>query len=285
MLHHSLLWPLLGLASIALGSPTGYGGNSIRSPVRQVSSPSVHCRTEYVTLWDTTYQEKEEQVCTTQYEKQCETQYQRQCRPTTREECHTEQDQKCDTVYKNVCVDQYSTEYEPYTETECTTQYKEDCQYQWEGEGNDKVWVPIPNTCNNVPYDECKDVTKTHAKQVARQVCNDVPEEKCVLVPRQVCVTLPDQVCSNQPLTQCQDVPTQKCHSEHKKFPVRVSRQQAKKVCDEGYTDSVPAQRTPSVSLSTKPAITSTLGDILGTRKAQTDKLQTDKDAIVFKDN
>merc|ERR1712173_244783 len=75
-----------------------------------------------------------------------------------------------------------------------------------------------------------------------------------------VCVTVPDQVCSNQPLTQCQDVPRQKCHSEHKKFPVRVSRQQAKKVCDEGYTDSVPAQRTPSVSLSTKPAITSTLG-------------------------
>merc|ERR1712243_505015 len=121
MLHHSLLWPLLGLASIALGSPTGYGGNSISSSVRQVSSPSVHCRTEYVTLWDTTYQEKEEQVCTTQYEKQCETQYQRQCRPTTREECHTEQDQKCDTVYKNVCVDQYSTEYEPYTETEYYT--------------------------------------------------------------------------------------------------------------------------------------------------------------------
>jgi len=262
----SLLSPVL-LASIALGSPT-YGN-------------TIQCRTEYVTLWDTTYQEKEEQVCTTEYEKQCETQYQRQCTPTTREECHTEQDQKCDTVYRNVCVDQYSTEYQPYTETECTTQYKEDCQYQWEGEGNDKVWVPIPDTCHNVPYDECKDVTKTHAKQVARQVCHDVPEEKCVLVPRQVCVTLPDQVCSNQPLTQCQDVPRQKCHSEHKKFPVRVSRQQPKKVCDEGYTDSVPAQRRPSVSVDTKPDTVTTLEDILGTR---TDKLQTDKDRIVFGD-
>jgi len=258
----SLLSPVL-LASIALGSPT-YGN-------RQVSSPSIQCRTEYVTLWDTTYQEKEEQVCTTEYEKQCETQYQRQCTPTTREECHTEQDQKCNTVYRNVCVDQYSTEYQPYTETECTTQYKEDCQYQWEGEGNDKVWVPIPDTCHNVPYDECKDVTKTHAKQVARQVCHDVPEEKCVLVPRQVCVTLPDQVCSNQPLTQCQDVPRQKCHSEHKKFPVRVSRQQPKKVCDEGYIDSVSSSET-AVQLP----------EVIVSRNK--DKLQADSQKIVFGD-
>ena len=272
----SLLSPVL-LASIVRGSPT-YG-----APARQVSSPSLHCRTEYVTLWDTTYQEREEQVCTTEYEKQCETQYQRQCRPTTRQECHTEQDHQCHTVHRNVCVDQYTTEYEPYTETECTTQYKEDCQYQWEGEGNDKVWAPIPGTCQSVPYDECKDVTKSHAKQVARQVCHDVPEEKCVAVPRQVCVTVPDQVCSNEPLTECQDVPREQCHSEHRKFPVRVSRQEAKKVCDEGYT--VPAQRRPSVdSVSTKPATASTLGDILGTRKAVTDKLQVDRDRIVFGD-
>merc|ERR1711862_1036858 len=39
--------------------------------------------------------------------------------------------------------------------------YKEDCEYQWEGHGNNKVWVPIPGTCKNNPYDECKEVTKT----------------------------------------------------------------------------------------------------------------------------
>merc|ERR1712141_219432 len=156
----------------------------------------------YVTLWDTEYQEREEQVCKTVYEKQCSTRTQRLCQPTTRHEC--------------------------------TTEYKQDCQFEWRGYGNDKVWAPIEGTCQNVPYDECKEVAKTHAKQVAYQECKDVPEQKCVSVPRQVCVTVPDQVCTSEPLTECQDVPRQQCHSEHKRFPIRVSRQEPKKVCDEG---------------------------------------------------
>ena len=208
---------------------------AVVQPARQVAAPSIQCRTEYVTLWDTEYQEKEEQICATIYEKQCHTRQQRLCQPTTRQECRTEYEQQCATVYKNVCVEQYKTEYEPYTESECTTEYKQDCQYQWEGEGNDKVWAPIQGTCQNVPYDQCQDVTKTHAKQVAYQKCQDVPEQACQSVPKQVCVTVPDQVCTNEPLTECQDVPRQQCHSEHKKFPIRVSRQEAKKICDEGY--------------------------------------------------
>merc|ERR1712107_335221 len=95
----------------------------------------------------------------------------------------------------------------------------------WRGHGNDKVWAPIEGTFQNVPYDECKDVAKTHAKQVAYQECNDVPEQKCVSVPKQTCVTVPDQICKTEPLTECQDVPRQQCHSEHKRFPVRISRQ------------------------------------------------------------
>jgi hypothetical protein len=170
----------------------------------------------------------------TEYEKQCTQRIQRLCQPTTRQECHTEYEQQCNTIYKNVCVQKYRTEYEPYTESECTTEYKQDCQFEWRGHGNDKVWAPIEGTCQNVPYDECKDVQKTHAKQVAYQECNDVPEQKCVSVPKQVCVTVPDQVCTSEPLTECQDVPRQACHSEHKRFPVRVSRQEPKKVCNEG---------------------------------------------------
>ena len=131
------------------------------------------------------------------------------------------------------CEQKFKTEYEPFTETECSTEYKQDCQFEWRGHGNDKVWAPIAGTCQNVPYDECKEVAKTHAKQVAYQECKDVPEQKCVSVPRQVCVTVPDQVCTSEPLTECQDVPRQQCHSEHKRFPIRVSRQEPKKVCDE----------------------------------------------------
>merc|ERR1711915_553160 len=187
------------VASMVQAAP---GASSYGGPAKQIASPpSIQCRTEYVTLWDTEYQEREEQVCKTVYEKQCSTRTQRLCQPTTRQECTTEYANECSTIYKNVCVQKYRTEYEPYTESECTTEYKQDCQFEWRGYGNDKVWAPIEGTCQNVPYDECKEVAKTHAKQVAYQ--------------------------------ECKDVPRQQCHSEHKRFPIRVSRQEPKKVCDE----------------------------------------------------
>merc|ERR1712218_759840 len=204
--RHKMILSLVSsvlFASVALGAPgaSNYGAAAVVGPAKQIASPSIQCRTEYVTLWDTEYQEKEEQVCVTEYEKQCTQRIQRLCQPTTRQECHTEYEQQCNTIYKNVCVQKYKTEYEPYTESECTTEYKQDCQFEWRGHGNDKVWAPIEGTCQNVPYDECRDVQKTHAKQVAYQVC------------------------TSEPLTECQDVPRQQCHSEHKRFPIRVSRQ------------------------------------------------------------
>merc|ERR1712115_585330 len=227
--RHKMILPVVSsllLASMAFGAPgANYGAAAHVSPAKQISSPSIQCRTEYVTLWDTEYQEREEQVCETVYEKQCETRTQRLCQPTTRQERTTNYVKECSTIYKNVCVQKFRTEYEPYTESECTTEYKQDCQYEWRGHGNDKVWAPIEGTCQNVPYDECRDVEKTHAKQVAYQECNDVPEQKCVSVPKQTCVTVPDQICKTEPLTECQDVPRQQCHSEHKRFPAPLPLQ------------------------------------------------------------
>merc|ERR1711909_223023 len=143
---------------------------------------------------------------------QCRTETQRLCQPTTRQECNTVYEKECQTVYKAVCVEQFKTEYEPYTETECSTEYKEDCEYQWEGHGHDKVWAPIAGTCKKNPYESCKDVAKSKAVQVGYPVCHDVPEQKCVSVPRQ------------------------NCQTQHKKVPIRVSRQVPKKVCDTAHT-------------------------------------------------
>merc|ERR1719376_1723829 len=212
--------------------PTGYNQPHVQTkPFRQTAS-SVACRTEYVLLWSTEYQEREEELCNTIVTKKCETRTERLCQPTSRQECRTEQDRQCSTFQRSVCQQKFKTEYEPYTESECTTEYKQDCQYEWTGLGNDKVWAPIKGTCQNVPYDQCKEVAKTHARQVAYQECNDVPEQKCSFVPKQVCVTVPDEICRSKPLTECQDVPEQVCRTRHRKFPVRTSRQEAKKVCN-----------------------------------------------------
>ena len=51
------------------------------------TAPSVTCQTEYVVLWSTKYEEREEQVC--------QTLVQNLCRPTTRQECHTKQTEVC----------------------------------------------------------------------------------------------------------------------------------------------------------------------------------------------
>merc|ERR1711962_1269907 len=59
----------------------------------------------------------------------------------------------------------FRTEYEDYTETECTTEHKEDCEYHWEGQGEAKVWVPIPGTCKSNPYNTCVDVKKQRERQ------------------------------------------------------------------------------------------------------------------------
>merc|ERR1712001_392125 len=178
-------------------------------------TPAVTCTVTYVTVWDTEYHDNEKEVCVTEYEKVCNTELQRLCQPTTRQECSTEYEQQCSTVYKNVCVQKYRTVYEPYTETECSTEYKQDCQYEWQGEGNDKVWAPIDGTCQSVPYDECKDVQKTHARQVAYEACHEEPEESCISVPKEVCISVADEVCQN----------------EHRRVPIRVSKAVPKKTC------------------------------------------------------
>merc|ERR1712038_1751632 len=247
MSMRSVIAPLL--LSLASGAPYSPNGAVEATWAARLNTGSVECRTEYTTVWDTQYQEKETQQCVTNYEKVCHTVTERLCKATTRQECQTVYEASCSTVYKSVCVDQYKTEYEPYTETECTTEYKEDCEFQWEGYGNNKVWAKIPGTCKQNPYDNCQDVTKTKEKQVAYPLCNDVPEQKCVDVPRQQCRQIPDQVCHNQPLQQCEDVPRQHCTTKHKKVPVRISKNIPKKVCDTtgyGYSSNIPNTQQPT---------------------------------------
>merc|ERR1712179_789587 len=200
----------------------------------QRAPASVRCRTEQATIWDTTYVETQENICTTVYVNQCQTLYERLCRPTTREVCETTNEQQCTTNYKEECHEQFRTEYEPYTETECSTSYKEDCQYHWEGTGNDKKWVPDRSTCKNNPYEHCQDVEKQHERQVAYPVCNQVPVKNCINVPVTNCQQVPDQECRNEPYKKCDKVPQEKCRVEHKKTPQRVSRTITKKVCDGG---------------------------------------------------
>merc|ERR1712038_591052 len=194
-------------------------------------TPAIACTVTYVTVWDTEYHDNEKEVCVTEYEKVCNTELQRLCQPTTRQEC--------------------------------TTQYKQDCQYEWQGEGNDKVWAAIDGTCQNVPYDECKDVEKTHARQVAYEACHEEPEESCVSVPKEVCISVADEVCQNEPLTKCEDVPRQSCHKEHRRVPIRVSKAVPKKTCGTNVLPpSPPPPQLPAVQPRPFPEAPETVQEV-----------------------
>ena len=139
--------------------------------------------------------ESETQECETIRVPKCSTQYRSQCKPVQRQECNTVYENECKTQYQQQCSTQYKyvllrslrvfhlmtslfrDELEYYTETECNTDYKQDCEYRWEGSGNNKVWAPIPGSCNNNAYDKCGDVQKQKLKQVPYQDCQNVPKQ------------------------------------------------------------------------------------------------------------
>merc|ERR1712142_1073466 len=223
---------ILSLLSLCESAPQYGGGSSqpARQPAPVQNSPQMGCRTEYAEVWDTEYVETETQDCQTVQVKQCNTAYKKQCVPKQRQECNT----VYKTEYEQVCSTQYRDETEYYTETECNTDYKQDCEYQWEGTGNNKVWVPIQGTCQNNAYDKCGDVQKERLKQVPYNDCKDVPKQVCNDVPSQQCRTVTEQSCTQVPYQECQNIPQQECQAVHKKVPKRVSSRVPKMVCDDG---------------------------------------------------
>ena len=226
---------LFGLVGLSVSAPQ-YGPEP-------VLSKDVQCRTVQTTVWDTEYLEVEEERCTTVYVNQCETLYKRSCVPYEREACTTSQEEECSTILREVCTQQQRTEYQQYTETECTTEYKQDCEYQWEGEGEAKVWVPIPSTCRNTPHETCQEVPRTREHLISVPACNNVPDRVCVTVPRQKCTKIADQKCANEPYEKCAKIPKKNCETEHKKVPNRVSRQVPRKVCGDEETGAEIFQR------------------------------------------
>merc|ERR1712193_262291 len=131
---------LLACVTLAAAAPSSnYHGHQIQ------------CRTEYITLSTTEYEDIETHECVTKWVPVCKT----------------------------------------YTETECSTENRKVCEKTWEGEGDNMKWVNIPGTCKSYPHDECKDVTKEHCTKNAKKMCEDkhkrIPVTVSKEVPKKVC--------------------------------------------------------------------------------------------------
>ena len=71
MLHCSQYFLIISGLSLAAGAPQSY--------------PKVECRTEYTTVWETKYEERETQECDTKWVPECKMVSEKQCKPTSRE--------------------------------------------------------------------------------------------------------------------------------------------------------------------------------------------------------
>merc|ERR1712024_88178 len=111
----------------------------------------IQCRTEYITLSTTEYEDIETKECKTKWVPVCKT----------------------------------------YTETECSTEHRKVCEKKWEGKGDNMKRVNIPGTCKSYPHDECKDVTKEHCNKNAEEMCEDkhkrIPVTVTKKVPKKIC--------------------------------------------------------------------------------------------------
>merc|ERR1711987_2514 len=138
MLH--LCHLLLACFGLAAAAPSSYHHGH-----------EIQCRTEYITLSTTEYEDIETKECRTKWKPVCKT----------------------------------------YTETECSTEHIKVCEKEWEGEGDNMKWVNIPGTCKSYPHDECKDVTKEHCIKNAEKMCEDkhkrIPVTVTKKVPKKVC--------------------------------------------------------------------------------------------------
>ena len=104
------------------------------------------CRNEYITVWETEYEERETHECVTKWVPECKTEY--------------------ETFIETECS---NCDYETFIKTECSN-----CEYRWEAEGNNMEWVVIKKSpvrvSRKVPKTVCDDGYATHANEVAEVV-------------------------------------------------------------------------------------------------------------------
>lgn len=199
------------------------------------SRTRVVCHSEYKTVWDTQYTELEAEECAMVYEDVCRTLTKRSCVTVPKRLCQAVDigpSQTCQTNAKDVvCTMRNRTEYVMRTETICSTDYREDCEYRWEGEGNTKVWSPIPGTCITNPYHTCVDKPKRVQQTVAVPICKKIHQKACSPPLEPLCKTVQRQECKEVPYKQCNKEPREVCERVHRKIPARTSKRIPIKVC------------------------------------------------------
>jgi len=86
--------------------------------------------------------------------------------------------------------------------------------------------------CTVLVQTECNDVQNYRIVKQAYQKCDQVSWNDCKDVPYQKCDLVTHDGCQDQPWNDCQDVPYQHCEPVHKLVPQQTSQKRPFRVCD-----------------------------------------------------
>jgi len=192
------------------------------------------CRMEYVTVWeDVEAEEVNKVICETEFREECFTEHEEVCVNATEKVCSMVDEMVCVDSVTNKCGLEQVLKNETYTETECTKVYKNICEYEWIGEGKNKKWVPVEDSCVTKPFEECEDVMKYKENYVEEEVCRDIPIKDCRNMPKEVCEDpAENQICEEVPTEKCEIVPHEECKQITGTVPKKVSKKVTKVMCD-----------------------------------------------------
>jgi len=221
------VWKMLVTVRMSVFMLMGLGG-VLTAPLSETRS----CSMEYVTIWDHVVQEQVNKVvCETEFKEICDTAIEEVCR--TEPVCVTEERMVCEDSVTTKCGLEKQLVNQTFVVKECKQVKKQICEYEWLGEGENKVWTPVEGSCVEKPFEECEDVTKFDEQIVEKEVCREIPIEDCQLETNEVCdIDATREVCEDQPIETCEILPHEECREITEKVPKTVSRKVAQLFCD-----------------------------------------------------
>lgn len=161
--------------------------------------------------------------CDTLMVSQCDTEYTQECDEARCQE--TQGEEECRMVMMEVCG-----EVTRQIEEDCWTLHRMDCESHWVGEGENRVWEVIPESCVRRPYERCDALPGPVTSPVTLE-CRRLPQRRCSpSVTKRRC---PRSACRQVPWTFCSKEPRRtNCRMVEETMPRQITRTRSVRRCE-----------------------------------------------------
>merc|ERR1712051_1030984 len=160
--------------------------------------------------------------------------------PKLSEGCKIQYKNVCETKYRDNCYESYQEVQEPYVEDECVDKDVAVCDKHWQctdpneplATCNDKVWVDNLETCKYLKKRICTEVSKYRTIKEPYQKCDQIVYDECKDIPYDKCDYVTKESCQDTPYDHFYQVPYQDCQDVHKLVSEQVSQKKPFRICE-----------------------------------------------------